>query len=121
MTAKEYLNQNAAGYTDQVRFKGRLLADGKEVYGETGDGHIRETYWDLYQTDDGKYLVYWWHWSSVWFDPSISDYAILDTFPAYDKGFTGTFLGGRVWSMPYHILDRAKAVVEGKEDYHPGI
>ena len=107
--------------TSQVQFKGRLLANGEEVTFANKDGAVRETEWEIYQIDDGKYLVCWFHWISAWGAPSVSDYVILDNFPVYDQTFVGTFLGDPVWDIPYHILDRAKAVLEGEEAYHPGI
>jgi len=43
-------------HTNQVRFKGRLLANGEEVSFATREGAVRETEWEIYQTDDGKCL-----------------------------------------------------------------
>ena len=51
--------------TSQVQFKGRLLANGEEVTFANKDGAVRETEWQIYQTDDGKCLVYWFHWVSA--------------------------------------------------------
>ena len=39
-------------HTNQVRFKGRLLANGEEVSFATREGAVRETEWEIYQTDD---------------------------------------------------------------------
>ena len=95
---------------EQIKFRGRLLASGTEFYGIENEEDMGID-WEIYQTEEGLYIVYWFQWSVFYEDVDTADYAILDTLPDYNQELEGIIWGPYLNPIPDNVIDEAKVAL----------
>lgn len=93
--------------TRKVKFRGRKLAEGTRYTGQTSDRQDRGTDWSVYQTQAGKIVVRWKHWTRWEKESDMADYAILDYLPGYREAVRGRMFGDYEDEIPGDILAEA--------------
>jgi len=89
----------------EIKFKGRRIAAWHEFGDPTSAIRSRGIDWDMYETEDGKYILTWENWSCAWMtwaskpvEPDISDYVKLNRLPGIGERHLGTIF--KHWSEP---------------------
>lgn len=95
----------------KIAFKGRCLAQAIDLYGSTSSGDDRGTDWRLYQTEKGKFLVWWLDWSHHQDEVDVADYIILDNLPAPGTICCGTVYGDPSCAIPGELIEEAAAML----------
>lgn len=98
-----------ASDTFKVSFKGRLLAEGTVLSGQTGSRDDRGTDWAIYQTEKGKFLIWWKDWSRWENESDIADYAIISALPERGTTFIGAETENVSSKIPGDVVAEAAA------------
>lgn len=77
----------------KIKFQGRELKVDDRFY--THDWNDVGTDYHIYETADGKYILYWTNWSKRKDDIQTKDYAILYQFPLPNMTYIGTMFCDR--------------------------
>lgn len=91
----------------KIKFQGRELKVDDRFY--THDWNDVGTDYHIYETADGKYILYWTNWSKRKDDIQTKDYAILYQFPLPNMTYIGTMFCDRSGIISDSLLKEAKS------------
>ena len=99
--------EQGANGTRKIAFRGRSIAQAITFRGHTSTGDDRGTDWRIYQTEKGKYILWWLDWSRYQGEPDIADYIILDNLPSPGTILCGTVFGDPIYPVPGELIQDA--------------
>ncbi len=95
----------------KIAFRGRLLSTARVYHGQTSSGDDRGVDWELYQTEKGKFILWWLDWSRWEGEPDVADYMVLDDLPHHGMVCCDTITGDPSYPVPGELIEEAAEVL----------